>query len=266
MDVLTLCKSIDLQADVTDGVRHFMDCFDLKQVSGMLDGMMVPSTSEASYEALRASLGNDPDHLKMLACQLYCASRVYDQYQEKGISDAIYFDTMKCFERFLDECRVKTGKTAFDRGWWTYRQLNMTLFRIGELEFEFLNDGTIALHIPSDADLTEEAVNRSLRRAKQFAGEQYPAYCNSHRTCRSWLLSPALLTLLDENTNIVRFQKRFAIQHFDESNKEFIGWLFHAPVNTLHKDLCEDTSLQRKAKALLLNGGCIGAAFGVLKE
>lgn len=41
-------------------------------------------------------------------------------------------------------------------------------------------------------------------------------------------------------------------------------WLFQAPENVDYRNLPEKTSLQKKAKRLLLDGGHIGAAYGVI--
>lgn len=72
----------------------------------------------------------------MLYCQLESARRVYEKYQVMGIGEKIFFDTMKCFPRFMDEYQAQNGSRYFDRSWWTYRQTSMRLFRIGALEYE----------------------------------------------------------------------------------------------------------------------------------
>ena len=101
-------------------------------------------------------------YTSILACSLLCACRAYEEYQKKGISDTVYFETMKCFTRFIDETQKRTGRLAFDRGWWTYRQISMQLFRIGELEYEFVEyEGrpALSIHIPSDAHFSKELVD-----------------------------------------------------------------------------------------------------------
>lgn len=53
----------------------------------------------------------------------------------------------------------------------------MSLFRIGALEYEFSEEEgekAIALHIPSDADLSAEAVDRSMQEADTFFGPVIP--------------------------------------------------------------------------------------------
>ena len=44
----------------------------------------------------------------------------------------------------------------------------------------------------------------------------------------------------------------------------FLEWLFQSPETVRYEDLPEHTSLQKKAKALLLSGGTIGAGCGMI--
>ena len=72
----------------------------------------------------------------------------------------------------------------FDRGWWAYRQTSMQIFRLGVLEYEFdrlEGESVIALHIPSDARLTAEAVDRSLEQAGLSAAPV--EYYSNHQIC-----------------------------------------------------------------------------------
>lgn len=41
-------------------------------------------------------------------------------------------------------------------------------------------------------------------------------------------------------------------------------WLFRVPSNTKAQDLPEQTGLQKRAKQVILDGGLIGAAEGIL--
>lgn len=143
----------------------------------------------------------------------------------------------------------------------------MSLFRIGSLEYEFPpagERGCIAVHIPSDADLSKESVDASLAEAGTFFSTKYPDYEYDRYTCDSWLMSPVLSTLLPEDSNIVSFQRRFSITGVCDEDSGCLEWLFCSPRTTDFESLPEDTSLRKKAKALLLSGGHIGAASGTL--
>lgn len=79
-------------------------------------------------------------------------------------------------------------------------------------------------------------------------------------------MAPKLKEILSEDSNIVRFQNRFDIRVEDKTDLSVLEWAFKVEEDTDFASLPEDTSLQRKAKALLLNGGYVGIGSGVLKE
>lgn len=264
-----LYQLIELPSEILPKLDEAVRETDLSKLDPCLEQLMNRTAAPEAYERLQNLLGADPDHIKMLLCQLECACRTYDTYRQLQIGDAIYRDTMKCFSRFLAECLRKNRRMFFDRGWWTYRQISMSLFRIGALEYEFPPEetaGSIAVHIPSDSDLTEKSVDASLAAADAFFRTIYPRYEYDRYTCDSWLLAPALCSLLPEDSNILSFQRRFAVTEVTDEDSGCLEWLFHSPPDTEPVNLPEDTRLQRAAKKVLLSGGHIGAASGVLRR
>lgn len=268
MDRETLYDLIGLPSEAGSRLRLVCGELDPEQTEPYLERMMEQDTAAEAYRELKALLADDEEHWQMLYCQLECARRQFERYRQKGIAKNVYADTMKCFTRFLKECEQKNGRMFFDRGWWTYRQVSMGLFRIGTLEYEFRERGeerAVAVHIPSDADLSPEAVESSLQEAAVFFGTYYPAFEYDRYTCDSWLLSPVLRQLLPEGSNIVSFQERFRIEAVDQEEREYIEWLFQVPADTAYDRLPERTTLQRRAKELLLAGGTVGSAFGIME-
>lgn len=49
-------------------------------------------------------------------------------------------------------------------------------------------------------------------------------------------------------------------------DKSYLEWLFQAPADTEHRNLPSMTGLQKKVKELLINGGKIGSAYGVMRR
>ncbi len=276
MELQELYQKIGLQKEIVEQLIQIEKEFDLVQVEKFLDGMLQEETAEKSYTDLSHYLQEDKGNMKMLYCQLECARRTYERYQKLQIPENIYIDTMKCFTRFAEECNKKNGAYFFDRGWWTYRQISMRLFRIGVLEYELLKkEGIkrISIHIPSDAELKKAQVDVSFREAKSFLHQFYPAYETVVFFCESWLLSPILEKLLSKESNILSFQQRFEITKVYPEPKDFLEWLFqcsdavtYGEQAIVYEQLPENTSLQRKAKQWLLQGGTIGVAYGELKE
>lgn len=212
-------------------------------------------------------LGNDENNIKILSCMLEGAAHAYDFYKYKEISDEIFIATMKCFTRFIDECYKRTGQYAFDREWWTARQVGCHLFRLGELEYELKQiDGkyVIYIHIPSDADFSKTSCDKSLNMSYEFFSKHFHEYKSCEYRCHSWLLAPELKNMLSSGSNIISFQSRFNIIDNGEPDTEFIMWLYNTK-STDYTTFAEKTSLQREMKKYLLSGGSIGNALGILK-
>ena len=269
MELKELCKGIQLPEKACGRVFEEYEKIKLAEMERQLNSLMERKTAEKAYHHLVNCLGKDPDNMKMLMCQLVCACRDYDRYKELGISDEIYFDTMKCFTRFLGERRMRTGEILFDRGWWTYRQVSMVLFRIGELEYELTNfegKDAVSIHIPSDAAFVLENVEVSLRLAADFIQRVYPEYAQAEYFCESWLLSPRLAELVKETSNIRKFQKLFIIKKDMPEDTEYMEWMFGKESGTSLEELPENTSLQIKTKELMKNGRNIGAGVGILTK
>lgn len=267
MELHRLYHLIGLQPEIAKQLDQIEKETDIGRLQPYLEQMLCIDTAPEAYKQLQSFFPEDADQLRMLYCQLVCACRIYDRYREMQIDDVIYVDTMKCFTRFINECHKKNGRMFFDRGWWTYRQISMSLFRIGALEYEFQktepgNMGAISVHIPSDADLSGNHVDISLKEAASFFRTKYPDYSYDRYVCDSWLMAPALRPLLPKDSNIIAFQDHFVITRENKEDAGYLDWLFQSPGVTDFEKLPALTSLQKKVKESLLNGGYVGAAHG----
>jgi len=223
-------------------------------------------TWETGRKALLETIAPDPEGFRELACMLRCAMAARDTYDALGIGEEIYYDTFACFSRFVREHWASFGTYGFDRGFWTVRQVSCVLFRIGELEYELIRQEgrpVISLHIPSDARLELPALRASWEKAGEILGRAFPEYAGAPMYCHSWLLSPTLRELLPENSRILGFQRSFCITPLEGDNREYIQWVFKKEAES-PEDFPEDTSLQRKIKALILKGGTLTDAKGYL--
>ena len=187
----------------------------------------------------------------------------------KRIPEEIWIESMKAFPRFISEHRRSYGYDGFDRYEWTVRQAGARLFRIGELEYELAENEPgkreIGVHIPSDAKLEPDRMNESLARADAFLREYFPDWADLPKTCESWLLSPVLKELLPPESRILRFREAFDLREDLPENDAALEWVFHVAGGQREgldlSALPEETSLQRKMKALLLAGRKPGAAY-----
>lgn len=265
MTLFELCDEIAIQSEIKNRVFDFAYGFDFNTADKPLKDFSVYVKMKDALLELQNILGDDADNIKILTCMLKASADIYDVYKSKKISDKIYFDTMKCYTRFINEAFKMTGRLYFDRYWWTTRQAGCHLFRIGELEYEIKreNDIAISMHIPSDADFSPRAVDQSLEYAREFLAEYYPETAGKKFCCHSWLLDSNLKELLGRETNITNFQDRFEIYDKGEADTEFIEWLYNTK-SIDYSTLPENTSLQRNMKSYLIAGGQIRNAYGRL--
>lgn len=229
-----------------------------------------PIYDRESYLYALERIGEDEYGFKMLTEQLITCLEVYRRYVDRGIGEDVFRDTFSCFARFVRESVDRYGVLKFDRGWWTYRYLNLDIFRIGSLEYEMTtHDGVkvIQLHIPSDADLSSDKIDISLRDAKRFFAKYYEEYSKVQYRCESWLISPRLKELLPASSKLVGFLDRFVIDRYDPKDMGFLEWVYNVVTDDYSVDtLPEDTTLRRLCKQLLKNGESIGAGYGYIAD
>jgi hypothetical protein len=183
-----------------------------------------------------------------------------------GISDDIYVGTMKFFSRFLYYYNKIYGEYKYVWGWWAVRQISMQEFRIGDLEYEMTiqdDKKLISIHIPSDADMDSSNLRKSYLEARDFFAKYYPEFAKVDMFCFSWLLAPSLKKLLPGSSKILQFQNSFQLTSQEDDSPSFLDWVYGRR-DIPFENLPEKTSLQRKLKPYLLNGGKIELANGTL--
>lgn len=267
--ISNFCEDIYLQPEIRNDVHYFYNKTDFNEYLDYMSGIMSQKNPFENFVKLSKLIENDERGIKILTVYLECARRCLSNYQKEGIDKKIYIDTMKCFPRFIQEYYQKNGCYGFSCPWWAYRQLNMTIFRLGALEFEFSvsqKELTIGIHIPSDTDFREESINESFHLCRKFIEKHRSEFTEAQFTCHSWLLSPYLKFILEENTNIIRFQNLFDITNVYENEMQYMDYIFHADARTPLQDLRENTSLQKGVKELLKKSINLGAAYGIMKQ
>ncbi len=209
---------------------------------------------------------------------LYMLGRTYDFYRRKGISDDVFYTTVKTFSWACNQCFSKTGfyginQTTY-RAWYR-RHLEGTIFRLGRLEFEIIGslynfdleghhiskgDTCIYVHIPGGTTLDFEECEAAYDIARKFFTQHFD-FDPVIFYCGSWLLHPWLAEDLPENSRIVRFQQQFKLADIVQDEVVIRNWLFDhsdAPID----ELPVKTSLHKAAVYRLQNGLSIGYARG----
>jgi hypothetical protein len=118
-------------------------------------------------------------------------------------------------------------------------------------------DPVLDLHIPPTGPLAPGAVDASLAEARATFGRVFPADDSPWGVCSSWLLDPTLAEVLPEDSNIVRFQRRFRLDPdwavpADDAIVEFVFRRVHTPVEDLPP---ATTALERAIVGRLAAGG-----------
>lgn len=278
-DAIEIARSIAMPDQVIQTLLHLRDAehgalCKTAQCHSLLCKLCERGERRDAWHKLKAAIGDDPDGFMMLFSMLTSAGQYsLPKYRALQLPDAIFLDTMKAFSRFVAESLTRYHRYAFDRDFWTYRQLSLTLFRVGSLEYEYAEEPydieaniagpVINIHIPSDADLHPESVDASLQEWDRYVARYFPQWQGLPKICTSWMLSPALDQLLPASSNIRSFQRRFRCFEFNADAADWREWVFNADTASV-EHLPAHSSLQKNMKQFILNGGKVGVASAIL--
>lgn len=169
-------------------------------------------------------------------------------HRDHGIADAVSWVTLADLGRNLAIDRRMRGE-----GWpvmqaWLTLHVRGSLYELGRLQHH--RSGTaIELHIPDAGPLTPETVTASLDAARAFFPRHFPDERYAAFACGSWLLDPQLREYLPADSNIVRFQRRFELEPYQEqdgpdADVEVVRFVFRTLTTPLDA-LPRRTALQR---------------------
>jgi len=244
------------------------------------------SNINADYSALRksADVAGELVGVHAYSAELLlfiCFSKhLRELYRERGISDQIWFDSMSDLKWKLWECKAVKGIWgSFVAGWFP-RFFNMTRFALGRLQFETVtvNDDctvngkeikkgmkALAIHIPRTlTPLTKESRIDAYRQAIEFYADEFGEEPILF-ACHSWLLSEEMPKILRDGSNIKSFCEDFEIVRYEKAKPGEYGdaWrLFDKEYTGNIDDFPGDSSLRRKYKEYLKNGGVMGCGMG----
>ncbi|MEG0693182.1 MAG: acyltransferase domain-containing protein [Oscillospiraceae bacterium] len=282
-EITTLCQRIDMPVEVTELVCGLIDEFDFSIVEPYYHKLFGVATGGEGVNEIDAVLKTAENKgFVWLTIYLAAALETKSTYDEMGIDEVIFYDTMAIFTRFVHEHKNSFGVYGYDRHWWNYRQIACSLFRVGVLEYEMYvfshddaiingetvisnGENVISIHIPSDARLTPELCKASLKAAVGFFETYWPSFEYRMLFCHSWIISPNLKQVLAETSNIVKFLELFEIYSFNPDSEGYKLWVFKND-NLRIDEFPQDTSLQRNIVTYLRQGGKIGEAGGIIRK
>ncbi len=217
----------------------------------------------------------------LLCVLIYMAATGYThaKYREKGIPDDVFYNTFNCLPEKMETHMKHFGTWGYGAPTWPISHLNLTLFRIGRLGYQFvaaphepLKDGDrmladedepyIYMHISDNEKLAGCA--ESIKEARTFFRKFYPAYGDCVYMTNTWLLEPRLAEILPETSNIMQFQKLFHIYDRYDCRSEVLKRIFGVEKENLD-EYAPATSLARAVIEYLKSGKTLGRGLGYTK-
>lgn len=116
-------------------------------------------------------------------------------------------------------------------------------------------DPVLNIHIPSGSPLSYESCEESFAYAAKFFPHHFPDQPFCGVICRSWLCSSDLATFLPEESNIVRFQRRFHLYPLPGANADQAFERVFPRSGRLMADDEVSSSLQKAIVSYVRDGG-----------
>ncbi len=263
----------------TDDEKAEILAFDSDTKNFKLRDYALACLLKGDFETLTEKTESDTVYgMAALVAMLAKAFLGWIRYEQKGISEEIYIDTLSDIRVWAYNYRRVHGTLGLSELNWVEGSTSLERFKLGRLQYNFfefksdpkytvpdgLKDGVklLEVHIQQDGPFNDELCGESIELAKKFYREFFPEYDFKGFICHSWLLSPGLSQVLPETSNIIKFGKRFTvIDDQKENDRQAIERIFDTKFKA--KD-SKPTSLQLKARKLLDEGGHLGNALGVI--
>ena len=204
---------------------------------------------------------------------------LWEKYQESGISEEIFINSMKDITYKTKECiDVKGVWGTFVLSWFNGFFKNGR-YGLGRLQYDKIplvidsvtvkghtfkkGDMVLWCHIPSSGPLTHELCIESYKMAYRIHKDivkdgVLPIFCGS------WFLYPEYIKVFGEESNITRFSKDFDIFHVNREETFRDSWRVFGMDCDNTDALPSKTSMQRKFIEYIKGGGSFGHANGLL--
>lgn len=194
-------------------------------------------------------------------------------YRDRGIDEAIMWHTLRDLGvrmRIRGRTRGRPGLDTEQR--WLTQHFTAQLFQLGRLQFN--RDGwyyapelaplvpltasgarAVGVHIPEGGPLDPDTCDASFAAAGLFFRRYFGSDGFGVAVCTSWLLDEQLAEYLPEESNIVRFQRRFhALPGSTPGNEDVRRFVFDGR-DPLQRGVVARTQLQRAVVEHLRAGG-----------
>ena len=126
-------------------------------------------------------------------------------------------------------------------------------------------DKAINLHIPSGGSFSKEVLDDTIKEIKNFMKEYFPQVDYKAFVCHSWIIDTQLEELLGQDSNIVKFGKRFQRLAMKSDGRGVFHFVFYHPsfdYDPVISELPENTRLEKAIKNHYLNNKAIYEMYG----
>lgn len=173
-------------------------------------------------------------------------------HAELGIPDPIAWETLAQLGEMVAKHRRKYGEGGMNMQFWLTLHLRGVIYRLGRLQFNLVRrDGTplIGIHVPgTGGPLSPQACDDSLRRARPFFDRYFPEHgARMGFGTPSWIRDPQLAEYLPEESNVVRYLRRWTLtdsESFENGNDAILEFVFRYRGQSLD-ELPQRTTLER---------------------
>ena len=195
----------------------------------------------------------------------------------RGVPDDISWATLGDVGQQLAVHRKRRGTTGLDLQWWLVAHFLGGLYALGRLQFHLYHlrvgiagppfwpdtdepgfrrgDATLGVHIPATGPLVPSECDASFALAGAFVKRHFPEHDFRVATCTSWLLDEQLADYLPDDSNIVRFQRRFTlVDGAIDDGRDTLRFVFDRVPKSID-ELPQRTTLERAIVGHLRNGG-----------
>ncbi len=217
-----------------------------------------------------------PTWLTLYIC---LSKKLKDYYNDQGLSQELYNNTVKDIKYKANECKAVYGMWGIAVPFWMIGFFNLTRFGLGRLQFEiktfnkeYAKDGVILtkddkvinVHIPrTQTRLDRESLDDAYLKAKEFFKSEF---IGKHTVfvCHSWLLYPKNKEVLKPTSNIFSFISDYDIFESKEYSDYAEVWrLFDTNYTGDVDKLPQDTSLRKAYAEWIRKGIPTGEGYGV---
>jgi hypothetical protein len=198
---------------------------------------------------------------------VFVAARPHVQafHRRRGIPDDVSRLTLADLGRNMAVHRRRYATGGLDLMFWLMAHFRGVIYQLGRLQFQRAKLGTrtgnavaaaglahgpgspvLEVHIPEFfGPLSPQACDESFARARQFFPRHFPEETYSVAACHSWLLDKQLTEYLPEDTNIIKFQRRFQLAYRPDPHDEDIQRFVFGRDGTDLDQLPRRTTLER---------------------